>query len=944
MGEDKNYYEILELPLEPLVTSTADALAAISAKSKEWNKKINALGNKGIIFKRYRDLCPKMKEALGNAEVLKEQGKEALLRARRKKKEELSTAAGGKPEISKAQYDNVCRRAPVLSNAVMQGIVKEMGLAIVAGPAGPRSIPVPTKPAPPQGLKLPVQSKLNDLFAVLPALGKKSVYEVLGCTPATALRDIQECATKCAERVARMPDKSGSEASALSVVSKVASQLFADEASKKGYDYEWAKYLVEKEITGKIEVILVGQHIDYEPYMALIEDARKLGMSEAEAEWYVYYECCERRKAPLPALPAEAAPRPKKRQCPHCYALNELGTRSCVNCGNAFAITCPKCGKEADVSSLYCSCGFALCNMPLARTAFDDARKALAAKKFDEARSCAKEALHYWPGHEEAQRLLKEIEHAEAIRDQARLQGVLAKLKAPACGHAKVNAARHVEITWENALFDNKLLPVGQGIAMPDGSSQSIAFHLVRKEGAVPSSPQDGTCIVSSASNRYEDTSAVPGIVYGYAVFVGMGNMTIPAGCPCGKALVIPNPKGLSMIAGNGTLTLQWELDPKAVGAVIIRKTGGVPTSGTDGARIDLPKGINKYTDSKLTNGQMYGYLLGLVFKDETGRSKCSGFARISGAPATPPPAINKDQWTVQGFENEVRVSWQGHRAADIRWVLGDAPLAAEGSLLQANDPKLARASFFRSVNTAAGSAIYQERVNGVKYVTPVIYKGGTALVCACRKLSLLKGITGLSAHRDQRNIYLTFTWPHGCEKVIAAYSHERFPTSTEAPNKIACTRQSYEHYKAITIPNAGDKTYYFSVFACYYGEDGDAFSNGENIKSIGAAQRANICYTLVTRKKSFLFGKREWILQISSSVNMIPAMQLRGKRNAPPVNRNDGVQVLAIPEVRDVKYSVVLNDAQALPGYSYKMFLADVKESGSYNINHPSIKESTII
>lgn len=944
---DKNFYEILELPLDPPVKDVAKVQAAIDAKAKEWNKMITTLGNKGVIFKSYKDKVPLMKEQLSNAATLSAQADEAVSRALKSVSAAFSLVSGGKGQITESQLSVICAKHPGLKRSTIESKANGMGIRLVKDAAPSPSANLPQKPEPPAGIKLPRPVQLKDLTVNLPVLGASSIYEVLGCTPTTSIPTLMGIIDKYKIRTKKMP-KGSAVSDAHNTIATIAPAVFADEAAKKGFDYAWANELATSQVAPKIDLLVSGSPpaISRDSYLKLINELRELGMRKEEAEWYVYDECCNRRKAPFPApAAAEAAAKPMV-QCPNCYALNEQEARRCGKCRNWLKIVCPSCGKDVDATRQVCSCGFALCDVPLATRAIEQAKSSRAKGDLAVAEESARIALHYWPKNQEASAILNELSTLRAEQEKTKFREMLAHLRPPSSGSVKRTPGGTLAITWEGAMFQGKPLPLGGGIPLPSGGTVAPVYKLVRKENGLPASLTDGMLIMSGSAHAYEDAAAQPGVIYGYSVFVGLGEQTVSGGCSCGKGQLIPAPQDLAIAAGDEKLTLSWKHIPSALGCVIIRKKGAIPRDDKDGEYIRVACNSGSYTDGGLDNEQVYGYRLALVFKDADGREALSDFVSGRGTPLCPPPLLTPTSWQVKATGKALEITWKGMPSHEVRWYVSSAPLVTSGVLLDANAPQLSAAQEVSQVSQADGRAVYATPFTGVRWITPAVVQGHYVLICEAKQVTSHPGVSNLQVQRSQGRIYLTCNWPDDCDEILVVYGAAAFPAGPDDKNaagRQTCSKAEYSHKKAVEFSQVGDVPYYFAVFAKIRGGEGSYYSTGQQVLSVGAGQKQSITYSLHSKKAMVIFGKTTWYLRISSNGKSIPALQLRGKRGSQPVNKNDGMVILTTEPTNGNVLDIPIPDHQVQAGYCCKLFLANADEAQLYSINHLSLSQLTI-
>lgn len=947
MDKNLNYYEILEFPLDPLVTDPKKALELIDIKKKEWDKKITSSGSKGVVFKCYKDQIPDMKEKLGNPDTLKEQGRNALDKAKKSVQNAIQIMAKGGKSITESSVGIICETYPTLSKELILRWISEKGLKVCKDTADSNAV-TPTKPAVPTNLKLPEERQLNDLYINLSSVNKNSVYEVIKCTPTSSAASLKKSIGEFKDRTRKMPKGTG-KSDAYNRLSTLIPAFFADEPSRKGFDYAWANYKVvrDTDIEKEIKFAVTGKppRISRENYLLLIKKLREAGMGPAEAEWFVYDQCCNKWKAPFPAPPSDEKPAPPQIQCPNCYALNDANAERCNRCKNWLVIKCPKCGKKSKISNLACSCGFALGDIPLATQAVDDARKAFASKNWTEAEVRLRLALTYWPGNEEATILMDSIGKIKKQAEEELLKGILKDLSSPNSGMVSSAAQISIDISWNKALLNGKEIS-GSSIALPSGGSVSIKYRLVRKKNGTPSSLSDGDTLTTTSATRYEDTTAEPGVIYGYTVFVIANETPVGNGCPCGKGQIIPHPDHIQVSSGDRSLTIAWKRIPSAKGIVLVRKKGGIPSGINDGERLTVPASSDKYTDTGLTNDSTYGYLFAYRFANANGQDVVSDTVTASGIPINPPPALLPKDWTFQVQKKEIYIKWQMSGHCQIKWYISDKMFASAGDIVLTNDAYFSAAQAITQVDQAKCSAQFAGQFAGQKHITPVVIQGTHALICQSKPVVLLPGVSNLQLQRSQGRIVLTWQWPDHCEEVVAAYGNKAFPNSPDDPSqsgKIVCKKGQYDLEKGLVINNAGDSVYYFAVFASLKTGEGNVYSSAQNVLSAGAASKQKISYKLKSKKNMIFFGKKTWHLEIESSGSSIPCLEIRKKRDVPPLNRNDGIRVMVTEAVQGNSLSIELPEDQVENGSCYKIFTAESSEAQLFAIDHGPVDQLTI-
>jgi lysophospholipase L1-like esterase len=153
---------------------------------------------------------------------------------------------------------------------------------------------------------------------------------------------------------------------------------------------------------------------------------------------------------------------------------------------------------------------------------------------------------------------------------------------------------------------------------------------VVRKAGADPASPTDGTVAYSGTGTTLADTGLTNGVDYHYAVWAQRSGR-LSAVTRVNSTPVAPPLQPVSAqqaTAGNGQVSLSWTNPSQRFDLIsVVRKAGSAPASPTDGAVVYSGTGSSTI-DLGLTNGTTYYYAF-YVQRD-------GGFSSVARAQATP--------------------------------------------------------------------------------------------------------------------------------------------------------------------------------------------------------------------------------------------------------------------------------------------------------------------
>jgi fibronectin type 3 domain-containing protein len=205
---------------------------------------------------------------------------------------------------------------------------------------------------------------------------------------------------------------------------------------------------------------------------------------------------------------------------------------------------------------------------------------------------------------------------------------------------------------------------VPAGLAAVPGNAQ-ISLSWMASSGAtgyyVKRSTTTGgpyTQISAQSASAYTDTGLTNGTKYFYVVtaYNSAGESANSAEVSATPTLPPPaTPTGLSAAAGNAQVSLTWSASSGATSYHVKRST----TSGAE-TQISAPTS-NSYTDTGLTNGTRYFYVVSAV--NSGGESANSNeSAATPSAPATPPPTPSGLQATAGNAQ--VSLTWNASAGA----------------------------------------------------------------------------------------------------------------------------------------------------------------------------------------------------------------------------------------------------------------------------------------
>ena len=534
----RNYFEILNLSLDPLETNVDNALARLKQCTAEWS----SAPQDDVLRKTWMEAVPEMEKALSNPQSLQKQAEEALKNEQKRVRNFLQNAAVD-GQISRAIFRNICNNVQLEIDSV-SSLADEQGIVISSQAVDKscKALSVPPQPANGHPVYLISASRdIQKLKCCLEAAGKASIYEYLNCKNSLSPEQL----LKINSDKSREPNKGGSANNPVNTIkveiTTIGAKYFKNEESKKRYDYAWRGQEICERVFAAFPNYVEGSPGTISPiyYTRLYDTLCAEGLDSTDAQWLVYRRCCQGKdKVPFPW-------QEQFTECPKCKSRNEANSSRCSQCGELFRIMCPKCGKFIQASSSKCHCG----------TRFDAARKVYeslekcgnslrgSSKELDTAQKEIQGILRSFPDYVPARKLLDELGKAKTVK-------LLDTLEPPSIKSVRASG-KALEIVWIKARHQGNELD-----RLPDANGTPINYMLRRKRNGIPVGPDDGEALGGSAASPCTDKLAKPGVEYGYAVFAVV-NKRILKGLAGGKGMVLPE-ADFHVSMGDGRARVTW--------------------------------------------------------------------------------------------------------------------------------------------------------------------------------------------------------------------------------------------------------------------------------------------------------------------------------------------------------------------------------------------------
>jgi hypothetical protein len=411
-----------------------------------------------------------------------------------------------------------------------------------------------------------------------------------------------------------------------------------------------------------------------------------------------------------------------------------------------------------------------------------------------------------------------------------------------------------------------------------------VRYCVVGSAEHPPRDVGDGTLIAETAETGLTDTEAPVGRTWYYAVFSRRAGVASTTAARSGPHLRTAEVAALRAEPGAGSVTLNWQPPPNALGIVARRQVGSIPRGNRDG--IAQTCGERSLHDTGLEDGRSYGYRISVQFADPghpKGRITTAGIG-ITACPQRPPAAI--DDLVQQRDEHGLTLTWTTPAGAQVQLRRGPYPSAFEpgriialdqadrlGEALPIHRPGQARVNI-------AGSGTFQ--------VTPLSVRGQLAVVGQGARITNVDDVTAPRCRVAGHSIVLTWGWPPGVDTVRICYRTDRPPLAPDEPGAMAVDlpRAHYDRQDGWPLRVDNAKPHYFRLFA--KAPDGAAYSGGVGTEALfGQGPRVQ---TVVRIRRNWLRRIRaiQFVLRSDNVAELHDIVVIVG-RGQLPLDRNAG-------------------------------------------------------
>ena len=424
-----------------------------------------------------------------------------------------------------------------------------------------------------------------------------------------------------------------------------------------------------------------------------------------------------------------------------------------------------------------------------------------------------------------------------------------------------------------------------------------ISYEISRKTGLESATLNPDHTIGKTSGLTFTDNQMIPGEIYYYSVYSRRDASISRTPVTIGPIIFISNATDLKVIPGNKTVTLEWELPQKAISVEVWRDDKSAPKKRGEGKLLSSVT-LKSAIDSKLINGQQYGYLVVVVYSGLDGKPIYSEGGSILTTPNELPKPVSHLTITRQG--SEVDISWEATVNTGVQvYNCINKPKYKMGELLSISDlNKLGS----RIPSLGPYSARGKIDLNNLLHLLPVSLAGPIVVAGKCTTLNWFDDVDELKIALTENELFATWKWPQKSESVLIAFRQDAFPEAHDdaKSKKINYPRYKYERNGGFRGKIPSFKPFYISVFAIIKQGDEEYHSSGYSPgarKFFPLGQCCSIKYRISNINKWFMPTK-EYLLKITPSIKTtLPSLILVAKSGGIPLDQKNGTTILTIPE-----------------------------------------------
>lgn len=983
----ENWYIVLELEFDPNPVNDESVIAdKIEEKRKFWSSKANDF-NHGAEYRKYSQMIPDIKkDMIGEANIRVELIKDACEKTYGPIDKRLKMIK--KTEISQDIIDKIAEKHKVDVEAVKRRAAA-LGIKIGASRGGDYQETYDkyykTKPQNADkfnGMNALLKSfNVANLYEFLYAGTSIKNPQNL---PYDALKQ------RAREKKTKEFYKNDSVSGSGSKLCGQCEECFKNDSSKQIYDkyleYNRRKAILD-EVKNSYE--LVGE-LTQESYADFVGQLTEIFKNRKNAEILLAAFCkIEKIPVPYSGTASEQANSNIKVCRCGCTNDVSDGRKVCKACGLELQIKCPKCGTVNDANINVCKCGFRFENIDKAISLCELASDALEIMDFMVADAHLTDAEKYWPGSEKVSELRVRLEELKirvgaavdlmrkacAEKRYYEVKKQLESIKKFAPGYSEpaleseitdaIDTAEKYKKTAQSAKNEADIVEactkayeacndcpgVKEIISKypPDApadfvistdpvakvnvltwtksiTSGLLYYSVVRKEGAVPVSVQDGFLVGRVSMCSINDRDIKPGVQYFYAVFAERAGVFSSALVYKDAVSNLFEISSVKVAAGDGLLQLTWE--PIADNACVeIERTdsNGKKTKPACNSR-------NNFVDNGLANDHEYRYRVYLAYTIGAQKVSTAGI-NITGIPTRPPLPIEKlIVKPVQG--SEFQIEWENPEGGEVQFFCSaKKPDWLSGDLVAVSDLE-SKMNGLVVNKTSSNQGTFKYEGEELIYVLAVVVKSGSAVIGTIARASKGGTVKINSVSLVNGKIMITPDLPKDCTGFVVLYRHDQFPDDISDVNTTRkyIPLKQYKYDGGLVINSNEPENYYFSVFAEFKRDGESDYSTGTDYLFSNVARQI-ITYSISVNKK--LFGGRSVNItfECEDKKYILPDIDIISAQDRAPMFKKTGklfYQISGQEASGNVQISIPLEKGLARETY-IKPFLKDENLAGRY-------------
>lgn len=982
----ENWYIVLGLDFDPNpVQDEAVIEQKIEEKRKFWSSKANDF-NHGAEYRKYSQMLPDIKrDMIGPENIRAELIKDACEKTYGPIDKTLKMIK--KTEIPQDTIDKMATKLKVDVETVKRRAAA-LGMKVVASQGGDFQATYDkyykTKPQNADkfnGMNALLKSfNVSNLYEFLYAGTSIKNPQNLPCD---ALKQ------RAKERKTKEFYKNDSVSGSGSKLCGQCDECFKDDASKQIYD-KYLEYNARKVILDEVKSFFeLSGELTQDAYSDFLGRLTEIFKNRKDAETLLV-AFCKVEKIPAPVTGGEKKENPHIKICRcGCTNDTSDGRTVCKACGLELQIKCPKCGTVNDAIINVCKCGFKFENIDKAVSLCDLASDALDTMDFSVAEMHIKDADKYWPGSDkvaqlkerlsdlkgrvgsavedmrkackekkyyEAKKQLESVKkfapsYTEPALEEEIKNGIETAEKFKAIAQSGKNEAEIVDACTKAYEACNDCPGVKEIIAkyppaeptelvvVADSAAKVnvlswkksateglLYYSIVRKEGAIPISVQDGTLVGRVSMCSINDQNVMPGVQYFYAVFAeraGVYSNALPYKDAVSNLFEV---SGVKIAAGDGLLQLNW--DPIADNASV-----NIERTDSTGKTTKLNcNSRSNFVDKDLDNDKEYTYKVFLTYAIGISKTNTKGVS-ISGTPTRPPLPIEK-LVIKPGQGNEFQAEWENPEGSEIQFFYSPKkPDFLSGDLVPVSTLESTMSALVVN-KTSATTGTFKYDGDELIYVIAVVVKSGSAVIGTISRASKGGTVKINNASLVNGKIMITLDLPKDATGFVVLFRHDQFPddiSDTNTTRKYIPLKQ-YQYDGGLVIDSNEPENYYFSVFAEFRRDGESDYSTGTDYLFSNVSKQT-ITYAISVNKKLFGGGTINITFESDIKKFRLPDIDIMSAQDRAPMFKKSGkvfYQIEAQEVNGNTTISIPLEKGLSRDTY-IKPFLQDENLAGRY-------------